>query len=100
APRQPHSLARHDALPIYYTMSKSITKKLDAHRALIVNSRNEAIAPLLAAHGIDAAYLDEGDALIRDVTQLVEAHKKEYQDERQRSEEHTSELQSRENLVC
>lgn len=64
-------------------MSKSITKKLDAYRALILNSRNEVLAPLLAAHGIDAAYLDEGDTRYQEVMQHMEAQKKEYQDERE-----------------
>jgi len=64
-------------------MSKLITKKLDAYRALIVNSRNEELAPLLAAHGIDAAFLDEGDTILRDTMQLMEVQKKEYQDERE-----------------
>src|SRR5690554_7522550 len=119
-------------------MSKTITKKLDSYRALIVNSRNEVLAPLLAAQGIDAAFLDEGDTLFQDTMQLMEVQKKEYQDEREafdtffatkdgvektflntrdavrqlskndpdlqnrlrRSEEHTSELQSRPHLVC
>lgn len=64
-------------------MSKTITKKIDSYRALIVNSRNEVLAPLLAAQGIDAAFLDEGDTLFQDTMQLMEVQKKEYQDERE-----------------
>src|SRR5690554_144248 len=64
-------------------MSKLITKKLDAYRALIVNSRNEELAPLFAIHGIDAAFLDEGDTILRDTMQLMEVQKKEYQEERE-----------------
>jgi len=63
-------------------MSKTITKKVDSYRALIVNSRKEAVAPLLATQGIDAAFLDEGDTILQDAMRLIEVQKKEYQDER------------------
>ncbi len=64
-------------------MPKSITSKLDAYRALIYNSRNEELAPMLATYGVDAAFLDEGEALYLETMRLMEAQKKEYQDERE-----------------
>lgn len=64
-------------------MSKrSINHKLLSYRTLIVNSRNPDIAPLLANFGVDAAYLNEGDAILADTERLMELQKKEYQEER------------------
>jgi len=39
------------------------------------------VAPLLKTIGIDAAYIDKGEALFNEVTQLVDDQKKEYQEQ-------------------
>ena len=64
-------------------MPKSINSKLDSFRALILNCRNEDIAPQLATQGVDAEFLDEGEALFDEVMRLMELQKKEYQEERE-----------------
>src|SRR5690606_35134764 len=64
-------------------MSKSINSKLDSFRALIFNCRNEEIAAELATQGVDAEFLDEGDARYNEVMGLMEVQKKEYQEERE-----------------
>src|SRR5690554_576405 len=64
-------------------MTKSINSKLDAYRALISNSRNEELGPMLATYGVDAAYLDEGEALYQETMRLMELQRKEYQEERE-----------------
>lgn len=64
-------------------MSKrSINQKLDSYRTLIFNSRNPEIAPSLANFGIDAAYLDKGEAIYKDTIRLMDLQKQEYQEER------------------
>ena len=63
-------------------MARSLNDKLSFFRAIIFNSRNVEIAPLLEARGIDAAYLDRGEILFRDVLALTDLQKKEYQEER------------------
>ncbi len=64
-------------------MSKSINSKLDSFRALIFNCRNEEIAPELTTQGVDAEFLDEGEARYNEVMRLMELQKKEYQEERE-----------------
>src|SRR5690606_41714764 len=81
------TLSLHDALPIYD--EDVLALELGAHRVELLLHR--LLALLLARH-------DEGPA---DVAVLVEALAVlDAEATRDRSEEHTSELQSRENLVC
>lgn len=49
---------------------------------LIFNSRHAEVAALLAGYGIDAAYLDEGQALYGETLRLMDLQKQEYQEER------------------
>ncbi len=51
---------------------KSIAQTLEQQRVLIFNSRKPEIAPLLETLGVDSAYLDKGEALYNEVTQLPE----------------------------
>lgn len=54
-------------------MSKrSINHKLESYRMLIFNSRHAEVAALLAGYGIDAAYLDEGQALYGETLRLMD----------------------------
>ena len=62
---------------------KTITDKLESSRILIFNSRGAEVAPLLSEMGIDAAYLDAGEALYKEATALVNQQKKEYQEQSQ-----------------
>lgn len=50
---------------------------------MIFNCRNEDIAPELATQGVDAEFLDEGEARYHEVMRLMELQKKEYHEERE-----------------
>ena len=63
--------------------TKKLTDKLESSRVLIFNSRGAEVAPLLSEMGIDAAYLDTGEALYKEATALVNQQKKEYQEQSQ-----------------
>ena len=63
-------------------MSRSLNDKLNSFRAIIYNSLNADVAPLLEVRGIDAAYLERGQNLFQETAALVELQKKEYQEER------------------
>ena len=60
---------------------KTLTEKLESARLLIFNSRDSQVAPLLETLGIDAAYIDKGEALYNEATRLVNDQKKEYQEQ-------------------
>lgn len=60
---------------------KTLTEKLESARLLIFNSKDPEVAPLLDAMGIDTAYIDQGEALYNETTQLVDNQKKEYQEQ-------------------
>src|SRR5690606_42017008 len=88
---QPYSLSLHDALPIFQIVLIEIGEVCDVLHGLapdILGRGLEVLSELLAD------VLDPG----RDV--LGGVHLLSLGSERDRSEEHTSELQSRENLVC
>lgn len=61
--------------------SQKLSYKLESYRLLVFNSRDAQIAPLLNALGVNAAYLDQGEALYNQTMQLVDQQKKEYQDQ-------------------
>lgn len=60
---------------------KTLIDKLESARLLIFNSKDPDVAPLLEAIGIDTAYIDQGEALYNETTRLVDAQKKEYQEQ-------------------
>ena len=62
---------------------KTLTDELESSRVLIFNSRGAEAAPLLNEMGIDAAYLDAGEALYKEAAALVTQQKKEYQEQNQ-----------------
>src|SRR5690606_41682888 len=95
-----HTLSLHDALPIF---------EEDAAEAVDVGAPVDvaALAPLLRRHvrrraeqaprlrvGGDAVVEELGEAEVDELDELAVEHARDH-----RSEEHTSELQSRENLV-
>ena len=49
----------------------TLTDELESSRILIFNSRGAEAAPLLNEMGIDAAYLDAGEALYKEAAVLV-----------------------------
>lgn len=63
--------------------NNSLAGKMEKHRVLITNSRNEEVAPYLLNIGIDTIYLDAGDTLLADTDALIAAQKKEYQEKDQ-----------------
>src|SRR5690606_40340192 len=82
-----YTLSLHDALPIYSV--KKILQK--------VRNPEKVIGIGVAMHGV--VDFETGTSLVAPILQLKNIPIKE-ELERARSEEHTSELQSRENLVC
>src|SRR5690606_41216573 len=84
-----HTLSLHDALPISHRYRRE-----EAHRDQLPAVRHGEPRGLHAPH---RAHLRQV-ALLRDL--LRQRARAEGQPRRRRSEEHTSELQSRENLVC
>ena len=60
-----------------------MNSNLDSFHALIFNCRNEEIAPELATQGVDAEFLDEGEAIYNEVMRLMELQKKEYHEEKE-----------------
>src|SRR5690606_41959424 len=78
-----YTLSLHDALPILY--------------GLIVDEKEQPLKGVVVSDGFTAAKTDENG-----VYQLVRNKKAKFvfYSTPSRSEEHTSELQSRENLVC
>src|SRR5690606_41620584 len=79
------TLSLHDALPISHLFHRAPARIAVAAAAALVDLEDVALVELVEALGVD---LDDLLAL------------PEVQAVRRRSEEHTSELQSRENLVC
>src|SRR5690606_1668323 len=75
--------------------SQALTPKASAARAVRIIRRMSASERAL--HNFDVEALD--DIALLDVLELAEAHAA-FLTHLHRSEEHTSELQSRENLVC
>ena len=61
--------------------SASLTKKLQAARLLVYNSKDPSVAPLLATMGIHDTYINRGIKLYEDAMTLVEDQKKEYQEQ-------------------
>src|SRR5690606_41691966 len=87
------TLSLHDALPIFAVWSPGFP--VLSRRVVIVSPLGKRLAGAMAQ-------LSE-PAVVQDVllsTQLVLATGPSLDTQSQRSEEHTSELQSRENLVC
>ncbi len=60
---------------------KTLADRLHSYRVLIRNSRDEEIATLLKEIGVDAPYLDRGDALYSETMDLVGQQKTEYQEQ-------------------
>src|SRR5690606_41578194 len=87
-----YTLSLHDALPIFESAGADIEQVL--HAAVILNHDRQA-APIAAAGGRGQALDDlllQHEMHVADQVGMIE--------QVERSEEHTSELQSRENLVC
>src|SRR5690606_41892616 len=82
-PRLPAPLPLHDALPIYCCRSFA-RRMIPGKRGAIVT-----IGSINSAQPLPIPAYNMGKAAVARLTQLLA-----------RSEEHTSELQSRENLVC
>jgi len=61
--------------------SQKLSNKLESYRLLVFNSRDAQIAPLLNSLGVNADYLDQGEAFYNQTIQLVDQQKKEYQDQ-------------------
>src|SRR5690606_40050262 len=92
-----HSLALHDALPIYW---KGLGVPVDrpigyAWMDLAAERMYPNFTILRERYWGDLSPAERDDAIRRGQALLAE-----FGDEVARSEEHTSELQSRENLVC
>src|SRR5690606_40940811 len=87
APRAGCPLSLHDALPIL-PGGQMVAAGLDDGRVWVCNLAAQGITPLKAEKG----------AAITALAMTADGKRVAWGDER--SEEHTSELQSRENLVC
>src|SRR5207302_9686017 len=92
APTPVSTLSLHDALPISYRNERAL-RRTDAHRK---NAHAGVRRGLRALQGVPAQFLAIGENNQRPIshralTKCLDG---------KRSEEHTSELQSRENLVC
>src|SRR5690606_42102435 len=87
APTETHTLSLHDALPIYVVaIERAAVGEIhqQAGEQRCIGARLQAKEQVRFAGGVGAARIDDDELR---ATAL-------------RSEEHTSELQSRENLVC
>src|SRR5690606_41971712 len=83
ATSQPHPLSLHDALPIY--LDHQVAVVVEQRFGLLVVHREATADDVLVVVRTAPLQHPPDQLLLRDV---------------ERSEEHTSELQSRENLVC
>src|SRR5690606_42099485 len=90
-----YTLSLHDALPIYKTKElQQFKEKIDAKETLIEKQKKQfeelqkEFSALKAAQGQQNLQNQSQNDKMTDITEEL------------RSEEHTSELQSRENLVC
>lgn len=63
--------------------TRTLAERLNSCRALIFNSRDETIAPLLTAFGADSEFLDKGEALYTEAIAMVEQQAIEYQEQSQ-----------------
>src|SRR5690606_42029105 len=90
APTAPHTLSLHDALPIYHGAERNVPEALAREPVTLdepaQHGAHHVQVRAFAVRGMRAAEGDSDTAQDRDSPS--------------RSEEHTSELQSRENLVC
>src|SRR5207302_10609449 len=95
-PTRPSALSLHDALPIYSNVRERPTPfffvpvRQNSLRAAILNIRTPLAPQTMAAAIAREVHALDANLAPYEVITLQE----------QRSEEHTSELQSRENLVC
>ena len=71
--------------------SKSIENKLSGYRALIFNSRDKKIAPLLTEVGADSEYIDQGEALYNEFLAQADNQTDEYQDQSKAYDQFNSE---------
>src|SRR5690606_41159874 len=92
-----HTLSLHDALPILYMEPLTV----DFLKKIIQKERPDALLPTLGGQtGLNLAIeLDNMGILEKYEVELLGTSLEAIQ-LAERSEEHTSELQSRENLVC
>src|SRR5690606_39726955 len=95
APRLP-TLSLHDALPIYHQTGRGDTKTQTDERGQGGDQPSDHPAPAPSPPGHRAIAEHAG----RDIGQAGGHSAAQGRQAEQRSEEHTSELQSRENLVC
>src|SRR5690606_40264017 len=88
-----YTLSLHDALPIFDRLQRE-DARVRSGADLVADSRGvEAVAhEVVLGRGVE---LDRAVGAV-----VVGRHQALRRDEARRSEEHTSELQSRENLVC
>src|SRR5207302_9885746 len=100
APSAIYALSLHDALPIWAFMSVTVSSYKNVVGGEWVDSASgETMEVLNPATGQAIAEVPRGTK--EDADRAVEAAKKALPEWLEtRSEEHTSELQSRENLVC
>src|SRR5690606_40757068 len=99
APPQIYTLSLHDALPIFVEEARQRAARIEAEARERVSREQTRLRELR----------EEVDRLLRQLRRLTEAYLdspapgealNRRPDSDERSEEHTSELQSRENLVC
>src|SRR5690606_41198040 len=95
-----HRLSLHDALPILPRHETG--KAVASHR--VVTEKPGVTANSDASLYLREKELEEARQTVENLTQLMhlgpQAFAEVSEEELERSEEHTSELQSRENLVC
>src|SRR5690606_39976833 len=92
-PSEPHTLSLHDALPIWASNSSSVISSLSA----LTDAAGDAAtggATFAAGSPCKASRSFSNSSSVMSPSPLTAASPTA------RSEEHTSELQSRENLVC
>src|SRR5690606_41029467 len=94
-----YTLSLHDALPIFYYFHNCVYDHVWKN-----NRRRHAERfdtwDILRKYNPDYRLIFVGDATMSPYEVLQPGGSVEYNNEEARSEEHTSELQSRENLVC
>src|SRR5690606_41707521 len=99
SPPQTHPLPLHDALPISAVLRPDRTDEVVAALTAILRAVERDVAPPLDALSSVANDLSARGGSV--ATRMINVHVERIAEVlTSRSEEHTSELQSRENLVC
>src|SRR5690606_41789908 len=95
-PASPFSLSLHDALPIFTVPGQqSYPINPDFFMVIVVRFGNYPVLKPITPYELESRPLDQGIP-----THYLVVGRDRLTDRVVRSEEHTSELQSRENLVC